>query len=688
VSAVRLLVSDSGNACIRRVDVAALTSSTAAGVCALSQGVNDGAGSAARFLHPTAIVRHAGSTTIFYVADNGRIRRFAADSGLVSTLATLIDPRQYITLSLAFLSGGAAVPGALGPWPLLVVGGLGTGWFVLGNFSTGATPTASLSWVPINMTGTDSVATAAGARSVTGQTSIVFAATRDNFLVAADFSNVFVPAGTPPPETPRPPSTVTAGNTTNALLWGEAVAGNGFEGDTDDAAGGLAAQFEFPACIVPDLSTPADDVIVCDGVRFRRVVFAATSGGGPGAVTSVTTTAEKSPCRGTAGPTALVLHPTQGLAGAFAACYSYVANATSQWIGGHQGARDGNATEAAFNTIGGLLLLSGAGNGDLLVADTGNACLRRVSAVPIAITVAGTCATSQGVTDGVGPAARFVRPSAMALEGVDTGSTGRVFVADSGRIRLVTLGTTTATVASVVSIAEMTSFASLLYSANGGQSGDARLYITGMGAPLTEVGGWAGTSTTGLNVTRYYTNATYGLNIVGAGQFRGFAFVGGAPTTLGGAVFVASASAARSLVSFGLRKTVPLNGAGEPFPPPPPPPRDTLSPVAIATQAPGAPPDSLLGGSMWSAARGTGRGPGTLPPSSVAPASTLEVPVGESRGTSIAITVAAAAGIAGLLAVLAVVVYRSTRGGREDPVDLSRTPSAESDMSRPMVVSA
>jgi hypothetical protein len=95
------------------------------------------------------------------------------------------------------------------------------------------------------------------------------------------------------------------------------------------------------------------------------------------------------------------------------------------------GFADGTGSAARFNGIGGLAL-DGAGN--LIVADWDNFLVRRITAAGVVTTLAGSPG-SGGSTDGTGAAARFRNPNGLA-----TDSAGNVYVADwsNATIRRVT----------------------------------------------------------------------------------------------------------------------------------------------------------------------------------------------------------------------------------------------------------
>ena len=98
--------------------------------------------------------------------------------------------------------------------------------------------------------------------------------------------------------------------------------------------------------------------------------------------------------------------------------------------GGPEGSGDGVFDKALFNSPSGLAILPG---GDLVVADTGNNCIRRVPVRGETSTVAGD--GKPGYADGPARAAQFNGPIGVAVD-----TRGNIYVADSynDRIRMIT----------------------------------------------------------------------------------------------------------------------------------------------------------------------------------------------------------------------------------------------------------
>jgi sugar lactone lactonase YvrE len=89
---------------------------------------------------------------------------------------------------------------------------------------------------------------------------------------------------------------------------------------------------------------------------------------------------------------------------------------------GNAGSTDGAGSAARFNQPGGLALDA---TGNLFVADTGNATIRKITSSGVVTTLAGD-ATARGNVDGTGNAARFNHPIGLAID-----SAGNLYVADT-----------------------------------------------------------------------------------------------------------------------------------------------------------------------------------------------------------------------------------------------------------------
>ncbi len=89
---------------------------------------------------------------------------------------------------------------------------------------------------------------------------------------------------------------------------------------------------------------------------------------------------------------------------------------------GNAGSADGTGSAARFNQPGGLALDA---TGNLFVADTGNATIRKITPTGVVTTLAGDT-TARGNVDGTGSAARFNHPIGLAVDSV-----GNLYVADT-----------------------------------------------------------------------------------------------------------------------------------------------------------------------------------------------------------------------------------------------------------------
>ena len=109
-------------------------------------------------------------------------------------------------------------------------------------------------------------------------------------------------------------------------------------------------------------------------------------------------------------------------------------------LAGAAGAQDGTGGGARFSNPGGLAVSS---SGDLYLADTGNSIIRKITAAGVVSTIAGLPGIP-GLMDGAGGYAWFDHPEGLAL-----GTDGNLYVADTGNamIRKVALTGSVATMA-------------------------------------------------------------------------------------------------------------------------------------------------------------------------------------------------------------------------------------------------
>jgi sugar lactone lactonase YvrE len=94
--------------------------------------------------------------------------------------------------------------------------------------------------------------------------------------------------------------------------------------------------------------------------------------------------------------------------------------------GGTAGFQDGTGSSAQFGNPVGVAFDR---QGNVIVADAANNCVRRVTPAGATTTIAGSAAA--GNADGVGPAAQFHGPSAVAVD-----ANGTIYVADPGNYRI------------------------------------------------------------------------------------------------------------------------------------------------------------------------------------------------------------------------------------------------------------
>jgi hypothetical protein len=228
--------------------------------------------------------------------------------------------------------------------------------------------------------------------------------------------------------------TVTVADTANATIRRITAAGvvttlagsTTVRGNADGT--GAAATFNSPIGIAQD-STGTLFIADAQNHTIRRVTTA-------GAVTTLAGTAGNSGTADGTGNAARFNNP-KGVAVDLSGNV-YVADTTNNTIrrinpagvvitiaglAGVSGSSDGPGAAALFNQPTGLAL---AANGDVIVADTGNSAIRRVTAAGVVTTVAGLPSIS-GLKDGPGSVAWFNQPRGLTVAG-----NGDIYVADTG----------------------------------------------------------------------------------------------------------------------------------------------------------------------------------------------------------------------------------------------------------------
>jgi len=108
------------------------------------------------------------------------------------------------------------------------------------------------------------------------------------------------------------------------------------------------------------------------------------------------------------------------------------------------GYADGMGSAARFNMPSAVAV---DGSGNVLVADTGNVAIRHITPDGMVTTLAGTPG-AVGNADGVGRSARFTYPMELAVD-----SAGNVYVTDSGAVRRITPDGVVSTVAGTIGVA-------------------------------------------------------------------------------------------------------------------------------------------------------------------------------------------------------------------------------------------
>ena len=212
---------------------------------------------------------------------------------------------------------------------------------------------------------------------------------------------------------------------------------------------------------------------------------------------------------------------------------------------GNSGSADGTGAAAQFYFPAGVAV---DGSGNVYVADSYNNTIRKVTPAGVVTTVAGTAGNS-GSADGTGAAARFNRPSGVAVDG-----SGNVYVADTNNntIRKVTpagVVTTVAGTAGISGSADGTGAAARLYYPAGvAVDGSGNVYV----------------ADTENDTIRKLTPAGVVTTVAGTAGIPGSADGPGAAARFGGPTSVAVDGSGNIYVAdsgnFTIRKITPVGG--------------------------------------------------------------------------------------------------------------------------------
>ena len=364
-----LIIADAGNTEIRKLVLSTTVVTTIAGAAGMV-GSTDGTGATARFGNPTGVT--ADSAGNIYTADttNNTIRKIILSTGAVTTLAGTIGVGNSTdgagAVARFFQPHGAAADSAGNVYIT------DTTNCTIRKISAG-TGTVSRIAGTVRLPGSaDGIDTVAGFNQPQGMT-----ADGAGNLYIADTMN----------STIRKLMLSTINVTTLAGMAG-------MTGSTDGT--GSAARFNQPQGVAVDSK---GNVYVADtGSSTVRQVVAAT-----GAVTT--------------------------LAG----------------MVGMTGSTDGTGSTARFNNPAGVAADSA---GNLYVADTGNATIRKIVITTGAVTTLAGMAGMTGSTDGTGAAARFNTPSGLAMD-----PAGNLYVADTGNATVRKISLANATITTLVGVA-------------------------------------------------------------------------------------------------------------------------------------------------------------------------------------------------------------------------------------------
>jgi len=388
-------IADSLNNTIRKITPAGAVT-TLAGLAGHS-GSSDGTGSAARFSYPSGVATDSSGNVFVADYDNSTIRKITP-AGAVTTLAGLAK-------SLGSSDGTGSA--ARFSYPVAVA-----------TDSSGNVYAADDNNFTIRkITPAGAVTTMAGLAGVAGSADGTGSAARFDQPagVATDSSgNVYVADANN-----RTIRKITPAGAVTTLAG---LAGS--FGSTDGT--GSAARFDDPRSVATDSS---GNVYVADANNFtiRKISPA-------GAVTTLAGLAGVAGSADGTGSAARFYIPvavaTDGSGNVYVADYSHAirkispagAVTTVAGLAGNPGSADGTGGAARFD---GPLGVATDSSGNVYVADSDNHTIRKITPAGVVTTLAGLAGVD-GSTDGTGTTARFYNPRAVA-----TDSSGNVYVADT-----------------------------------------------------------------------------------------------------------------------------------------------------------------------------------------------------------------------------------------------------------------
>jgi len=206
---------------------------------------------------------------------------------------------------------------------------------------------------------------------------------------------------------------------------------------------------------------------------------------------------------------------------------------------GASGSTDGTGSAARFNRPSGVVVDT---EGNIYIADSGNSNIRKLTSAGVVITLAGS--GKSGSANGAGAAASFNAPSALAVDG-----SGNLIVADTGNnlIRKITPAGVVTTLAGMAGISGNAdgSGATARFNAPGGVAvdssgnilvGDTRNNTIRMITPSGTV-----TTLAGVAYALNYLTASYCHTADGTGSAAGFCYPSGIAVNGAGNVLVADA---------------------------------------------------------------------------------------------------------------------------------------------------